>query len=56
MLEIEDIRKEYDEVIAQLGDPELISDFEKFEELSKRKKFLDKIIERDAELKNIAKI
>jgi peptide chain release factor 1 len=54
MAEIEEIRKEYDEVIAQLQDPELISDFEKFEELSKRKKFLDKIIERDAELKNIA--
>lgn len=51
---IEDIKKEYSEILDQISDPELISDFEKFEELSKRKKVLDKIIEKQKETEEVA--
>ncbi|MDP2909806.1 MAG: peptide chain release factor 1 [bacterium] len=53
MPNIEDFKKEYTEVIAQLQDPESISDFDKFEELSKRKKFLDRIMDKQKELEDI---
>jgi len=46
MVNIETIKKEYDELLQQLSDPELISNWEKFEELSKKKSFLEKIIEK----------
>ena len=45
------ITREYDDLIKQLGDPALISDWEKFEELSRRKSFLEKAIEKIQELK-----
>jgi len=44
-------KEEYDKIIDQLGDPKLISDWEKFEELGKRKAFLEKIIEKEDEIK-----
>jgi len=50
MLNANDAKKEYDEIIQQLGDPKLISDWERFEELNKRKSFLEKIIEKTARL------
>ena len=50
MASLEDIKKEYREVIDQLSDPELVSDFGRFEELSKKKKELDKIIEKQKQL------
>jgi len=53
MAEIENIKKEYQEIQDQLRNPELISDFEKFEELSKRKNFLEKIIKKEGELYQI---
>ncbi len=73
MIDIEIIKKEYDEVLQQLADPELISDWpastsasakaatdkkattgkEKFEELIKRKVYLEKIIEKEKELKEL---
>jgi peptide chain release factor 1 len=46
-------QEEYQEILQQLSDPELISDWEKFEQLSKRKAFLEKIIEKEKELKGI---
>jgi len=55
MPDVEIIKKEYDEILNQLSSPELISDWGKFEELSKKKKALEKIIERQKaidELKN----
>lgn len=55
MLEIEDLKKEYDEIISQLSDPELVSDWNKFEELSKRKKALDKIMEKQKVIEEIEK-
>lgn len=48
-------QEEYDKIIIQLGDPGLISDWEKFEELNKRKNYLEKIIEKESEIKEIAK-
>lgn len=49
----ESIKAEYDNIINQLGSPELISDWERFEELTKRKVYLEKIIEKRDELKEI---
>jgi peptide chain release factor 1 len=46
-------QEEYQEILQQLSDPELISDWEKFEQLSKRKASLEKIIEKEKELKEI---
>jgi len=45
---------EYDSIISQLGDPKLISDWERFEELNKRKSYLEKLIEKEDEIKEIA--
>jgi len=42
-------------LLEQIGDPGLISDWEKFEELSKRKKELEKIIEKRRELEEVKK-
>ncbi len=55
MISLEKIKKEYDELLSQLSDPELVSDWEKFEELSKRKKELDKIIDKSKEIEEIDK-
>ena len=49
------MKAEYNGLLNQLGDPELISDWEKFEELSKRKASLEKIIEKDKEIRNLEK-
>ncbi len=46
-------QEEYDQIIKQLGDPGLISDWEKFEELNKRKSYLEKLIEKENEVKTV---
>jgi len=51
--ETEKVKKEYGELLNQLSDPELISDWEKFEELTKRKSYLEKIIEKEKEAEEI---
>ncbi len=48
-----DFKKEYDNILNELSDPEIISDWPKFEELSKRKKFLEKVLEKQETLKSI---
>ena len=53
MAEITEIKREYEEVLKKLSDPELISDWERFEEISKRKSFLEKIIAKDEEIKEV---
>ena len=53
MINLETIKKEYIEVLQQLSNPELISDWGKFEELSKRKNYLEKIIEKEKEIKDL---
>lgn len=55
MANIEEIKKEYEELLNQLSDPGLISDWEKFEELSKKKKKLEKIIEKQKTIEEIEK-
>ncbi len=53
--EIKKIKEEYDGIINQLSDPELISDIEKFDKLAKKKTELEKIISKEKELKEIEK-
>lgn len=53
MLDIETIKKEYEALLQQLSNPELISDWEKFEELSKRKSFLEKILGKEKEIEEL---
>lgn len=53
MPDIESIKKEYEDILNQLSDPELISDYDKFQALSQRKNFLEKIIEKDKEIQEI---
>jgi len=48
-------QEEYDQILNQLGDPELISDWERFETLNKRKNFLEKIIEKETQIEEIGK-
>jgi len=53
MIDIEGLKKEYNEILSQLSDPELISDWEKFEELNKKRAALEKIIEKNNEIEEI---
>jgi len=52
-MEIEEIKNEYEKLLAQLSNPELISNWGKFEELSKEKERLEKIIKKCEELEEI---
>lgn len=53
--DIESIKKEYKELQEQLASPEVVSDWEKFEKISKRKKQLEKIVEKEKELEELKK-
>lgn len=55
MVEIRKIKREYEEVLKKLADPELISDWQKFEELSKRKGVLEIIIDKNKQIEEIKK-
>jgi peptide chain release factor 1 len=55
MFNFENAKREYDEILNQLSSPELISDWEKFEELSRKKKRLEKIIEKQKEIDQLKK-
>ncbi len=55
MPNVEDIKKEYQDILNQLSDPELVSDWERFEQLSKKKKELEKIVEKQKEIEEIEK-
>ncbi len=52
-IEVGDIKKEYDEILRRLGDPELISDWEKFEELSRQKNICEEILAKYEESQKI---
>jgi len=54
-MNLEEVKKEYNELLEQLGDPELISDWERFEELNKRKNQLEKVLEKEKEAKSLQK-
>ena len=56
MEDIERIKKEYEELLNKISDPGLInSGWDKFEELSKRKNTLEKIIAKNTDLEDIQK-
>tara|TARA_Y100000310_G_scaffold344476_1_gene457439 strand:+ start:102 stop:1151 length:1050 start_codon:yes stop_codon:yes gene_type:complete len=52
MQDLKELRKEYTGLIEKLADPELISNWEKFQELSKRRVFLEKILKKEKELED----
>ncbi len=52
-IEIEKVKKEYESLLQELADPELISNWEKFETLTKRKNELEEIIEKEKEIKDL---
>jgi len=53
MRKIGEIKKEYECILKELSNPELASDWEKFEQIQKRKNFLEKIIEKEEEIQKI---
>jgi len=53
MADIEELKSEYEELLQQLSNPELISDWEKFQKFKKRKGIIEKIIEKEEEIKEI---
>ncbi len=52
MNDLKNIKEEYNEILSQLSDSELILNPARFEELSKKKALFEKIIDREEELKN----
>ena len=55
MVDIEAIKKEYNSLLEQLSDPELISDWEKFQELSKKKNSLEQTMDKIKEIEESEK-
>jgi len=55
MIDIEKVKEEYNNVLNQLSDPGLISDWKEFEKLSKKKKDLEKIINKVKQIEEIQK-
>lgn len=53
MIDLGEIKKEYELIIPKLSDPELISNWEKFNTMTKRKLFLENIIEKSEKIKNL---
>ena len=53
MQDIKNVKKEYEEVLNQLSDPELVSNWDKFEELNKRKGSLERVIEKEKEIEEL---
>lgn len=53
VIKLEEIKKEYEKILKQLTKTELISNWEKFEELSKKKGYFEKIITKNEELEKI---
>ena len=49
-MNVEELKKEYKDLLPQLQDPELISDYQKFQELSKKKAKLEKILKKAEEV------
>jgi len=53
--EIENVKNEYESILNELSNPDIISNLERFEELSKKKKSLEKILDKYNELEEIEK-
>ena len=54
-MELADARKEFDTLSEQLSDPELLSDWEKFQDISKRRGYLEKVVKKADEIEDIEK-
>ncbi len=54
-MELKQARKEFDTLSEQLSDPELLSNWEKFQDISKRRGYLEKIVKKADELENLSK-
>lgn len=52
-MDLEKAKKEYEEILEKLADPEIISRWEEFQELSRRRAFLEKIVEKADELNQV---
>jgi len=52
-LSIDSIKKEYNEILQKLSNSEIISNWDKFEKINKRRGTLEKIIEKDKEINEI---
>lgn len=53
MIDLGKLREEYNSLSEKLADPELISNWEKFQEISKRRSFLEKIVQKANELQDV---
>jgi len=53
MIDLEKIKKEYHDLGEKLTNPDLISDWEKFQELSKKRAQLEKIVKKAEELEEV---
>ena len=54
-MELKEARKEFNTLSEQLSDPELLSNWEKFQGISKRRGYLEKIVKKADELEDINK-
>ena len=52
-MDIEEIKKEYKEISEKLTDPELISRWEEFQDLSKRRSQREKVVKKGEELEEL---
>lgn len=55
MPDLKKIQQEYQIILKKISNPDLLSNWEKFEELSKKKAYFEKIIAKDNELQEIKK-
>ncbi len=51
--DLDELRKEYEKILEELANPEIISDWENFENISRRKKRLENVIQKSDELEKI---
>ena len=54
-LEIASLREEYQKILEEISNPDVVSDWERFEELSKKKKRVEIILDKDNELSDMIK-
>ncbi|MCP6726735.1 MAG: peptide chain release factor 1 [Patescibacteria group bacterium] len=52
-MELKEARKEFNTLTEQLGDPELLSNWKKFQDISKRRGYLEKIVKKAEELEEL---
>src|SRR3989338_8964574 len=55
MLTRQEIEKEYQAILSQLSDPEVVSNWEKFENLTENKNRLEKLLEKISALEDFEK-